>query len=493
VGTLTLESNANKALFSKECLATSKRCLLPNTHDCVKLVVEIYGDGRTIGICHRADGTKLGLKDITNILQCRTNKGAYDVQCIDVNENLVFDATHQDSHVYPGRASASYQRFIGSGGAGLGEGAGFLENDQSTPVNPPPDDVTPPTTPEKPTTPGVATPDTSEMCKAKAKQLFVAAMNSALKAEGFKFAYKPVGVNNSQGFFNQGDYQSNPALVCQQAKKPACEKQAASQGKCYCWDGWFGPSCKGAPLIDSALAATCSQMPAECKAEVFSQAAWDESRGAVTWFNNAQSQIDAQNTAGAVATGIAVAGGLAALASILADPLVLDLEGNGIQLSSPEEGVRFDLTGAGPGQVAWVKGKGNALLALDRDGNGRIDHGGELFSDTFTLRGERASDGFSALALLDRAENGGNADGRVDAGDRLYRELRLWTDANGDGVSQPGELRTLRGAGVKALELRYENTREVKDAHGNDLSCRGQFVLESGRRGVMADAFLLRK
>ncbi len=318
-------------------------------------------------------------------------------------------------------------------------------------------------------------------------------MNGALKAEGFKFGYKPVGVNNSQGFFNQGDYASNPALVCQQAKKPACEKPAAAQGKCYCWDGWFGPSCKGAPLIDSVLAATCSQMPPECKPEVFSQAAWDESRGAVTWFNNAQAQIEAQKTAGAVATGVAAAAGLAALASILADPLVLDLEGSGIQLSSAEAGVRFDLTGAGPGQVAWVKGKGNALLALDRDGNGQIDNGGELFGDTFSLAGLRAGDGFEALGLLDRAENGGNGDGRVDAADRLYGKLLLWTDANGDGVSQAGELRSLKQAGVKALELRYENTREVVDAHGNDLSCRGQFVLESGRRGLMADAFLVRK
>lgn len=80
---------------------------------------------------------------------------------------------------------------------------------------------------------------------------------------------------------------------------------------------------------------------------------------------------------------------------------------------------------------------------------------------------------FSPLALFDRPERGGNADGRIDRRDALYEKLRPWRDADHNGRSEPGELRTLSGLGSEASDLGSEasdlNYRESKrvDAQGN--------------------------
>jgi len=122
------------------------------------------------------------------------------------------------------------------------------------------------------------------------------------------------------------------------------------------------------------------------------------------------------------------------------DPLVIDLDGNGVGFSAAP--VTFDLLGDGhPQQVSWV-GPRAAMLALDLDGDGRITTGAELFGDS------RSLDGVSALAAHDS-----NSDGLIDSRDAVFTQLRLWTDASQDGVSQCHELRTLSDAGVLSLSL----------------------------------------
>jgi len=172
-------------------------------------------------------------------------------------------------------------------------------------------------------------------------------------------------------------------------------------------------------------------------------------------------------------------------------PLILDLADDGFELTSQEEGIQFDLLGQGVVSTAWVKSQDDALLGLDRNGNGRIDGGDELFGESHGLDKRTTADGFQALALVDEKRHGGNRDGRIDADDQLFGKLLLWNDRNRDGVSQPQELRTLRQAGVQELLLTSTSHPNDSDRHGNQLALQGLFRRSNGTLGTMIDVFLL--
>jgi len=172
-------------------------------------------------------------------------------------------------------------------------------------------------------------------------------------------------------------------------------------------------------------------------------------------------------------------------------PLVLDLDSDGLELTSLPEGVSFDLLGQGPVQTAWMRDGADAFLVLDRNGNGRIDDGRELFGEAVGLDNKSTLDGFEALSLVDDPRHGGNADGRVTARDKLFSRLALWSDRNLDGVSQPGELRSLAQAKVSELDLGCTYRPEASDRHGNQLSLQGQFRRSDGTVGALVDVFFL--
>ncbi len=175
------------------------------------------------------------------------------------------------------------------------------------------------------------------------------------------------------------------------------------------------------------------------------------------------------------------------LLNCLGTPLALDLDGGGVATTSRAGGVTFDLLGVGPMKTAWV-GPGDALLVMDRDGNGRIDGGAELFGETSNQGLVPAGDGFQVLAELDSPAMGGNGNGRVEAGDLFFSQLELWQDRNTDGISQPGELMSLADAGVTSLETRGRRScGMVKDANGNDQSLRASFTRADGTRGLLVD------
>jgi hypothetical protein len=157
-------------------------------------------------------------------------------------------------------------------------------------------------------------------------------------------------------------------------------------------------------------------------------------------------------------------------------PLVVDFSGKGIDLSSPEQGVAFDITGDGWfRQISWPTSPLNAFVALDRNGDGVIDTVHELFGDnTVGPDGQRSANGFLVLQKYDQ-----NRDGFIDAQDEVYSRLRLWTDLNRNGKSDAGELRTLEQAHVKKFALVYD-TKLARDRYGNEVRERSFAVMNSG-------------
>ena len=149
------------------------------------------------------------------------------------------------------------------------------------------------------------------------------------------------------------------------------------------------------------------------------------------------------------------------------EPIIIDVEGHGFQLTNTVNGVVFDIRAdRRPLRIPWTANGNNAFLVLDRNGNGVIDDGTELFSNVSPQPKSMHPNGFLALAEFDKPENGGNDDRVIDEQDTVFARLRLWTDANHDGISQPNELRTLPQFGIHSLSLGYFDSRK-KDEFGN--------------------------
>ena len=174
--------------------------------------------------------------------------------------------------------------------------------------------------------------------------------------------------------------------------------------------------------------------------------------------------------------------------SIYVDPLVLDLDGDGVSLSSyAERPVLFDIDNDGRlERTGWVSAA-DGILVLDRNGNGRIDDVSETLSEYFG--GVRASgggsmpfgNGFDALRSLDTSAADGSL--RFSVADTAWSRLRVWVDGNGNGASEVAELRTLDSLGITWIDLTASSESGLL-RDGNEIVASGRFEQKIGTNGL---------
>ena len=171
-------------------------------------------------------------------------------------------------------------------------------------------------------------------------------------------------------------------------------------------------------------------------------------------------------------------------AGVTVSPLILDLDGDGVETIGKSAGIHFDHDGNHFAETTGWAGKDDGLLVWDRNGNTKIDDGSELFGDQTKLAdGCSAANGFAALAELDS-----NYDGVVDALDANFTHLRVWKDADSNATVSDGELLGLDEAGVQSIKVAYIQ-QSITDTQGNQHLQVGQYTRVDGSTRAMDDVW----
>lgn len=158
------------------------------------------------------------------------------------------------------------------------------------------------------------------------------------------------------------------------------------------------------------------------------------------------------------------------------DPLVLDLDGNGVHTDAAQT-VQFDLDNDGVNEQINGLAQGDAFLAFDQNGNGIIDNGSELFGDQ-----NGAINGYAELAKYDDDGNG-----QIDASDQIYTQLLLAHLRPEAGVTSSST--RLATAGISAIKLDYQE-RQIDLGNGDAIAQTGTFTRTDGSTGLSADLLL---
>lgn len=167
-------------------------------------------------------------------------------------------------------------------------------------------------------------------------------------------------------------------------------------------------------------------------------------------------------------------------------PIILNLEPGSYRLSGLDDPVSFDITGDGHRDlIGWTaRGSNLAFLALDRNANGTIDDGRELFGDaTPRIDGTRAANGFEGLRDFDE-----NRDGFIDAHDPIWQRLLLWIDDDHNGISDSAELVPIGSSSVRSVSLDYHAAAR-HDPSGNRYRFEALTTISNGRTTVVRPCY----
>lgn len=167
----------------------------------------------------------------------------------------------------------------------------------------------------------------------------------------------------------------------------------------------------------------------------------------------------------------------------LLSAILLDLDGDGLEARRLKKtDARFDMNGDGiRDDTGWMAG-GDGMLVIDRDKNGVISHASEL---SFLSEKEGAKNSWEGLAMLDA-----NKDGKLDSSDARFSELKVWTDRNGDGISQSDEIKTLADLGISEIGLRNMTLAESVKLGRNIALSTATFKRENGTTATIGEVAL---
>ncbi|MBI5212128.1 MAG: hypothetical protein HY957_01995 [Nitrospirae bacterium] len=169
------------------------------------------------------------------------------------------------------------------------------------------------------------------------------------------------------------------------------------------------------------------------------------------------------------------------------DPAIVDLDGDGIETTNVKDGAYFDHDGNGFAEQTGWAASDDGMLAMDRNGDGIINDGKELFGDqTLLANGTKAANAFEALR-----EQDSNADGKIDANDTAFNQIKVWQDVDGDGYSTADELKSLSDVGIKSINLN-STPSTTTDSQGNTQTRTGSFEKTDGTTGTIGEYNLQR-
>jgi hypothetical protein len=176
-------------------------------------------------------------------------------------------------------------------------------------------------------------------------------------------------------------------------------------------------------------------------------------------------------------------------------PIVVDTIKDGIKLGPAGRGVSFDVNADGyPDYVQWVRAGGDeAFLTLDRNGNGVVDNGSELFGvgTPLIIEGGTAPNGFVGLAQYDQRVLGGNDDGLISNADQIWPHLSMWLDTNADGIATANEMRRPQTFGFESFAT-IPKVRRYTDEAGNLLPYWAwAATARKPKRAIMVDVYFL--
>jgi hypothetical protein len=169
----------------------------------------------------------------------------------------------------------------------------------------------------------------------------------------------------------------------------------------------------------------------------------------------------------------------------IGSPIVLDLNGDGVRTQSISNGVTFDLFANGKNiNTGWVSSS-DGLLVMDRNHDGAINDGTELFGEATKLSdGSTAKDGYVALREMDS-----NQDGVIDQNDEAFADLKVWVDANSDGGTQTGELKTLQELNISSISAVADVNLSMDN--GNLIGLTSSYQTTDGATHAAADVWFV--